>query len=632
MMVGGRNRDIKPLLLKVGVAFALSFAGFLFSRLKTRKMKPCLPPPRSPCSSDKESEVDLGVRPRRKDDLNATRISHSSCNSEKYDEMHMPKVCNVNCTSSVSPCSKHGGGKDGLLLPVFNELVEEFDFGAANSGFSPRKNVETSRSDAETPKAYRSDMDEYEQEIRHLRNIVRSLRERERSLEVQLLEYYGLKEQETAVMELQNQLKINGMEAKLFSLKIQSLEADNRRLESQVADHAKVVAELEATRAKIKILKKKLRFEAEQNKEQILALKKRVEKFHDSEAADSNSDIQLKLRRIKDLEDEAEELKKSNLKLQLENSELARSLESTQILANSILEDPEAEALKEMSKRLRQENDGLTKEIQQLHVDRCSDVEELVYLRWINACLRYELRNYQPQSGKTVARDLSKSLSPRSEEKAKQLIVEYANTEGFGDKSIDFDSEHWSSSQASFFTDSPEFDDFSVDNSSATKTNTSSKTKLFSKLRRLIQGKDTPYHNQAVSTEKTGYAEDIESPSLFFSSSKSPAAYGGQEGQSNIFATSFHISSKASLDLPRWRSPKEQDTKDLRRAQRHSDVGTPSGYKTFSREGSADFPLKDRSDQDSDSTEKAELVKYAEALVNSRGATPNVHRKSASAS
>lgn len=224
---------------------------------------------------------------------------------------------------------------------MFNDLVKEFDFAAANSGFSPRMNVETPRSDADTLKTFRtSEMEEHEQEIRHLRSTVRMLRETERNLEVQLLEYYGLKEQETAVMELQNQLKINTMEAKLFTLKIESLEAENRRLEAQVADHAKVVGELEATRAKIKILKKKLRFEAEQNKEQILTLKKRVEKFHDSEAAD-NSEIQLKLRRLKDLEGEAEELRKSNFQLQIENSELARSLESTQILANSILEDPE---------------------------------------------------------------------------------------------------------------------------------------------------------------------------------------------------------------------------------------------------------------------------------------------------
>ncbi|PQQ05871.1 polyadenylate-binding protein 4-like isoform X1 [Prunus yedoensis var. nudiflora] len=555
---------------------------------------PC-PPPHSPCSSDKDSEVDPGVRHQQKDDLNVTRKSHSSYNasiaSEKYEETYIPKVCAGNCTSCVSPCSKHGGGKDGLLLPVFNDLVKEFDFAAANSGFSPRMNVETPRSDVDTPKAFRtSEMEEHEQEIRHLRSTVRMLRERERNLEVQLLEYYGLKEQETAVMELQNQLKINTMEAKLFTLKIESLEAENRRLEAQVADHAKVVAELEATRAKIKILKKKLRFEAEQNKEQIITLKKRVEKFHDSGAAD-NSEIQLKLRRLKDLEGEAEELRKSNFQLQIENSELARTLESTQILANSILEDPEAEALKEVSARLRQENEDLTKEIQQLQVDRCSDVEELVYLRWINACLRYELRNFQPPTGKTAARDLSKSLSPRSEEKAKQLIVEYANTEGMGEKGmmVDFDSDQWSSSHASFFTDSPEFDDFSVDNSSATKTN----------------------------THQTGYAEDNESP--YCSSSKSTAAYAGPEGQSNVFATS-RSSSRASLDLPRWRSPKQQDIKDVQSVQRNSDVGSSSWYKTFSREGSADLPLK--SDQDSDSTEKAELAKYAEALMSSRGATP----------
>ncbi|TQE01607.1 hypothetical protein C1H46_012837 [Malus baccata] len=301
--------------------------------------------------ADKESEADLGVRPRRKDDLHATKKSHSSCNSEKYVEMCTPKVCNGNCASSVSPCSKKGEDKDGLLLPVFNELVEEFDFGAANPGFSSRKNVETPRSDVDTPKAYRSDVDEYEQEIRHLRNTVRSLRERELSLE---------------------------------------------------------------------------------------------------------------LRTMKDLEDEAEELRKSNLKLQLQNSELARSLESTQVLANSILEDPED-----------------------------------------------------------------------------------------------------------------------------------------------------------ASTDKTGYAEDNESPTPFFNSNKSPAAYIVQEGQNNIFATSSHSSLIASLDHPRWRSLKGQDTEDVRSIQRHSDVGYHSRYKTFSREGSA---------------EKVELVKYAEALVNSRGVTLKVHRKSASAS
>lgn len=255
----------------------------------------------------------------------------------------MPKV-SVDCMVGYSPSSTINGDKDGFLLPEFDDLVKEFDSAAANAGLSPKKDDETPRSNVETPKAFRSaEKDQYELEIRHLRNTVRVLLERENNLEVQLLEYYGLKEQETAVMELQNRLKLNSMEAKLFTVKIESLQADNQRLEAKVADHVNVVAELEAARAKIKLLKKKLRFEAEENKDQILALQRRVAKLQDQEykADPSDPKIQLKLQRLKDLEVEAEELRKSNMRLQVENTELSRRLESTQILANSVLEDPE---------------------------------------------------------------------------------------------------------------------------------------------------------------------------------------------------------------------------------------------------------------------------------------------------
>lgn len=244
----------------------------------------------------------------------------------------------------VSPSCRSSADNDGFLLPEFNDIVKQLDFVAANAGISPKKDVETPSSNTETPKVFRSaEKDEYEEEIRHLRNMVRMLQERERNLEVQLLEYYGLKEQETAVMELQNRLKINNMEAKLFTLKIESLQAENQRLKARVADHVKVLSELEAARAKIRMLKKKLRFEAEQNREQILALQQRVAKLQDQEykAAPNDSNTKLNMQRLKELEVEAEELRKSNMRLHIENSKLSRSLESTQILANSVLEDPE---------------------------------------------------------------------------------------------------------------------------------------------------------------------------------------------------------------------------------------------------------------------------------------------------
>ena len=73
---------------------------------------------------------------------------------------------------------------------------------------------------------------------------------------------------------------------------------------------------------------------------------------------------------------------------------------------------------------LRHLNEDLSKQVEGLQMNRFGEVEELVYLRWLNACLRYELRNYQTPQGKTSARELSKSLSPRSQEKAKRLMLD----------------------------------------------------------------------------------------------------------------------------------------------------------------------------------------------------------------
>lgn len=91
--------------------------------------------------------------------------------------------------------------------------------------------------------------------------MIRMLQERERSLEVQLLEYCGLREQETIVMEPQNTLKIS-LEAEMFNLKVDTFQSENRRLESHVAGHAKVLAELEAAKTKVNFLKKKIVYEA----------------------------------------------------------------------------------------------------------------------------------------------------------------------------------------------------------------------------------------------------------------------------------------------------------------------------------------------------------------------------------
>lgn len=138
----------------------------------------------------------------------------------------------------------------------------------------------------------------------------------------------------------------------------------------------------------------------------------------------------------------------------------------------------------EEAQHMRQMNEKLREEIEQLKIDRCADVEELVYLRWVNACLRYELRNYHPSASKTVARDLSKSLSPKSEEKAKQLILEYANS-GICQESFEVDSEHSSSSEEP----NGEAGDTLYYVPSSTRQSASDKLKFLSKCKKLVLGK-----------------------------------------------------------------------------------------------------------------------------------------------
>ncbi|KAL3631957.1 hypothetical protein CASFOL_024941 [Castilleja foliolosa] len=379
--------------------------------------------------------------------------------------------------------------------------------------------------------------DECDIEIKNLRDKIKILEENERDLEIQLLEYYGLKEQEMAVTELQSRLRIHNMEAKLYNLKIESLQSANKTLETQVAGHAKVVDELEAAKAKIKLLRKKLRTEAEQNREQILILQEKVMKLQDEEKekniVEIDRDVEMKMKK---LESELEEINKTNKGLEM------RNLECVQMIASSsCLDDTEIQALKEERQLLSHKNEELAKEIEQLQADRCTDIEELVYLRWINACLRYELRNYQPGLGETIARDLSKTLSPESERKAKQLILEYANKEGSGDQAtniIDFNYDQLSTSN----TDSYAPDDFPLDNSLANKT----KKKVFAKLMKLLRGKDDQDHVQTrpTTSRRASSVDGIDMDDHF-------GNYGA-DGVIKPLGTSSSVDSSAnSLDLHR---------------------------------------------------------------------------------
>ncbi|CAI9114237.1 OLC1v1014909C1 [Oldenlandia corymbosa var. corymbosa] len=644
------KRDIRPVLFKFGVALAFSLGGILFNFLRNKRNKPSASQSSPEHQNQANSSCERIEHKNDDEDDHALQKTPNYCHlegtaSEKDESALLPNSTSDNHLCNFSPSKRSSGDKESYLLPEFNDLVKEFDLVAIKGNFSPRKDVEVLPNGSAASSNERTDQ---EQEIKRLRDMVTTLTERERCLEIQLLEYYGLKEQETAVMELQNRLKINNMEAKLFNLKIESLQADKKRLEEQVADYAKVVTELEAAKGKIKLLRKKLRSEAEQNREQILALKERVSKVQDAEknALSTDSDIQSKLHKLEDFEEEMKELKESNESLRVENSALAQKIDYLQTIASSILDDEETQTLREESNRLRIQNEDMAREMEQLHAARVADIEELVYLRWINACLRYELRNYQATPGQTTARDLSKSLSPKSEEKAKQLILEYAHKEGStGDKGIDiadFDSDRWSSS-ASYITESGDNDDSSLDVSSTSKTHNSTKTKIFSKLIHILRGKGSRHLKRSSSLDLAVPAEDLlgrsSSLSPRCSNGASPGAFSGTDAFNTRSRNSSQSSSRLSLDLQRdtyfqgSRSIRRDDSIKSERVYGKSHDDSSFLYKVINpiSEDVADTPAENQQPGSNSDTPKSNLGKYADALKDSRR-KPLFRKRSASVS
>ncbi|RZC68457.1 hypothetical protein C5167_031760 [Papaver somniferum] len=422
------ERAASSLLYKLGVALAISAVGFLYIHAMRK------------------------TRPNR----------YSSSRTPFPDESYK-----IGINQGTSPSLLKPAADSTEISQNANDLLEEFvllkDFNP-NTGVSPRKEFEEPGSETKAGS---------ENDILELTNMLKDLREKEKHIEIQLLEHYGLKGKENAVMEIHNQLKLNSVESKVFGLKIESLLADKRRLEEQVADRLKVVAELESAKATIKLLNWKIKSDAEHKQEEIL----------------SSHGFDNKLN----------ELPKDNSTY--ENYDMLKKLETKQPKGYVTLSASEAEALRITNSRLRKENGELVKEIDHLQKKQSEDAKEHVYYKWVNACLRYELRNHQAPRGKFLARDLSKTLSPRSEGKAKQLILEYANSEmatGQSMTSMDFQSE-------SNIPELGQIDEFSSfdNNYSAAQMKKSRRAKLFRKIKNIVLYKGSDHTDGTSSLGST---------------------------------------------------------------------------------------------------------------------------------
>lgn len=216
---------------------------------------------------------------------------------------------------------------------------------------------------------------------------------------------------------------------------------------------------------------------------------------------------------------------------------------------------------KEEISSLRHANEDLLKQVEGLQMNRFCEVEELVYLRWVNACLRYELKNHQTSPGKISARDLNRSLTIKSREKAKQLMLEYAGSEhGQGDTDLDSNFSRPSSPPGS-----EDFENASIYSSASKFSNLSPKTSLIRKMKKWGKSKDDSSNSTLSSpvisprgdssrTKKT-HRERVSLETLMLRNADDGIAitnFGKREQEPSVLlnsvANSFHLMSK-SVDV-----------------------------------------------------------------------------------
>ncbi|XP_044345945.1 uncharacterized protein [Triticum aestivum] len=265
---------------------------------------------------------------------------------------------------------------------------------------------------------------EQEDDVERFKELWLSLVEREQRLELQLMHLDGLREQ------LEHRLSVAALETWILKLDALLLHEENERLKAQAAELEAVRAQLGRAKEKLRALKERVQIEREESQREAATPRDKVMQL---EKSGEN--------RERVLAAEAATLRKAKAGLEEENMELARRLQHVEQVSSSVtISLVDGDDMVDEANYLREANERLTRQIEQLRRDHCAHVEELVYLKWVNACLRHDVRgrDHHPSSAEqdedgdgramtSSAMDLSKSMSYRSSEKAKELMLRYGS-------------------------------------------------------------------------------------------------------------------------------------------------------------------------------------------------------------
>ncbi|KAF5803599.1 putative protein CHUP1 [Helianthus annuus] len=228
------------------------------------------------------------------------------------------------------------------------------------------------------------DVNNLKEHILALKCKIEELQELEREIEVRFFRFVELKDQEYALMEVQNGLRMEKERAEFLEREMASMEEESKKFDEMVIAYLKALEDLESSRSENNVLRRRERKLLKKSKESLKLIVKQKLKIEaqEEEMLSSNAELKRKDVVIEGLEREVEVMRGEVNRLQTEKDEVLNKLETAE---NTVASKAEEERM------LMENYNRVVNELENLKKDRASELKELIYLRWCHACLRHEL-------------------------------------------------------------------------------------------------------------------------------------------------------------------------------------------------------------------------------------------------
>lgn len=153
-----------------------------------------------------------------------------------------------------------------------------------------------------------------------VQNLVPNYKRREAKLERKLLELNGLREEQSAIAQMQKQLEEKTEKVYFLEKTIASFQLDTEIMREKIRDDRMSKKQLVIAKKMINEMQRK-KGDAGPVKEQILVLQQQVTELQKFQSSGGNSSTKKKLKDVQDIEVEVLELKRRNKELELEKRE-----------------------------------------------------------------------------------------------------------------------------------------------------------------------------------------------------------------------------------------------------------------------------------------------------------------------